>query len=103
RQGAAAMRAVPGPDPAPRRSLGHGHHEVLHDVLATVGRVPPHVEAEDVGRIRPGRELDLAEAHIGADELAELPRGDLTQTLEAGDLGGAPDLLRRGVAFRLGV
>src|SRR3954465_3391563 len=76
--------------------------QVVDDERLPLGGVLAHEELERLRDLAHRLDVDLDQADVVADELAELLRADLAQSLEAGDLG-VLQLLHRGVALGLGV
>src|SRR6267142_5834387 len=67
-------------------SVLHRHHEVLHDVILPLWRVFAHIKGQDSGGVCLRRVLDLAQAHVFADELFEFARRNFSQSFETRNL-----------------
>ena len=65
------------------------HAQVLHDELAAVGTVLPHVEPENTVGVEVLVQDDGVEAHVLIDKPFEFVGRNLAQTLKAGDFGVA--------------
>src|SRR4051794_35499659 len=79
------------------------YFQVADDEVLPLRGVLAHEEREQLVAVVEMIERDRFEPDVLADEILELARGDLAQSLEARDLMARPELHHRGLFLSLGI